>query len=369
MPHPFSSVYAQNQNPSGSSYPFPQPQESKRVSQDSTPPVAIVNPDSSALNPPPSGSISKIESRGQSPAIVVVSEGSAGDISPAGGAYPPSAAESSPIYGLNGVVRASAVPSSINSRMSDLSSLFRRQAELDKSVEGLLRYSKVPSSTKSPALSDFSLSNFPVPPNPALTKDTGGSEPPTPSGSELIMGNTTFSLVPPRMPAAGHGRQASVPLSTRGSEDGLMAGNGRFPSDALRYDVTSFIGGYAVGGNPPGSPLAQRGREGSVTTMQSTTGSNPKEGGGPEPIRIQTQNQSTIGSSNLQPIRESPVRRGQDLPFATAPLSNLNRTNIMGKPPVQKLDISRPLQRYSVEDAFAYERPRDAPVVIDNSGT
>jgi len=193
--------------------------------------------------------------------------------------------------------------------------------------------------------------------------------PPTPSGSELIMGNTTFSLVPPRMPAAGHGRQASVPLSTRGSEDGLMAGNGRFPSDALRYDVTSFIGGYAVGGNPPGSPLAQRGREGSVTTMQSTTGSNPKEDGGPEPIRIQTQNQSTIGSSNLQPIRESPVRRGQDLPFATAPLSNLNRTNIMGKPPVQKLDISRPLQRYSVEDAFAYERPRDAPVVIDNSGT
>lgn len=171
-------------------------------------------------------------------------------ISPADRFYPPSMTESSPVYGLNGIIRAkdreSAVPSSINSRVSDLSSLYRRQAELDKSVEGLLRYSKHTTvvSNKSPSGSEFSLSNFPDPPIVKSPTDSSFTGPL--SEKELVMGNTTFSLVPPSMPA-GHWRQASVPVSMQGSEDGLLGGErGRFPSNATRYDVTSFIGGEHI---------------------------------------------------------------------------------------------------------------------------
>jgi hypothetical protein len=180
-------------------------------------------------------------SQTQSSLAVIVPED---NISPASTSrfYPPSAAESSPVYGLNGIVRgSSAVPSSINSRMSDLSSLFRRQAELNKSIGGLLLFSKRDS--KSPADSDFSLSIFPEPPS---VKTSFGPKEMGAAKGELILDNTTFSLVPPTMPAAGgHGRQPSVPQSMQGSEDGVLLGAGRdrFPSNATRYDVTSFIGG------------------------------------------------------------------------------------------------------------------------------
>jgi hypothetical protein len=164
-----------------------------------------------------------------------------GNISPVSRFYPLSATESSRVVRGFG----SAVPSSINSRMSDLSSLYRRQAELNKSVEGLSRYSKNRES-KSPAESDFSLSNFPEPP---YVKTSFDLNEPGLGNTELILDNTTFSLVPPNIPAAGNREhQASVPLPMQGSENGAMLGvlgarRDRFPSNATRYDVTSFIGG------------------------------------------------------------------------------------------------------------------------------
>jgi hypothetical protein len=385
MPHPFSSVYAQNRNPSGSSYPFPIDRKSATIS------ISASKTEIPAAFPLPGPSISDdlIESRDRSPAVVVSPDGATPF---QGRSYQPSPAESSPVYGLNGIVRASAVPSSINSRVSDLSSLYRRQAELDKSVEGLLRFSRSTNhtDTKSPAFSDFSLSNFPIPPTPVITRDSTGSQLADPAGNELVMGNATFSLIPPRMPVAGHGRQASVPLSTQGSEDGLMTNTGRdrFPSDATRYDVTSFIGGkslpqnnwcnlrrqvgYAVSGNSFGSlrPIytTQRGRDGSVSTLQIPRPSISRDTGGPDPAPLGDEDPSQLP----QPSRDSPVRRGQDRPFVSAPTANPNRVNLPSKQQPQKLeklDISRPLQRFSVEDALAYERPREPPAVNDSSGT
>jgi hypothetical protein len=118
---------------------------------------------------------------------------------------------------------------------------------------------------------------------------------------ELVMDNTTFSLIPPRMPAVGgHERQLSVPVSTQGSEDGLILGTGRdrFPSNATHYDVTSFIGGtraflasrrnvrarlmlhpgYAIPENAPGSPVQFTTEEGNSHKLRVAESSKGREG-------------------------------------------------------------------------------------------
>lgn len=72
---------------------------------------------------------------------------------------------------------------------------------------------------------------------------------------------------------------------------------------------------------------------------------------------------SVIPAGNFLPPRAVLARRGLDPPFVS-PL-NPKRLDPNVKPQqVQKLEISRPLQHFSVEDEMAYERPRDAPTLL-----
>lgn len=181
----------------------------------------------------------------------------------------------SPVFGLNGIVRPPTGQSPVRSqgsatitgpdRTSDISDLFRKQAELDNSIASLKllqgsadkpdsptspKQSAEPSATQS----EFSLSNFPNPPW-ASTSDEPSDESPSPvpdmkpfprlKPPSISVDNVPFELVPPRMPASmmEHNRTTSLPMSETADSEVLMsARTQRFDSQGTQYDVTSFIG-------------------------------------------------------------------------------------------------------------------------------
>lgn len=168
---------------------------------------------------------------------------------------------SSPIFGLDGVIRPRrAGESQSNRRASDTStlrsigmdSLLRQQQELDRSLAGLRSFS----STRRPSrvmslVSDFSLSNFPEPPiraNPTeptspltIKPDSDPSRPAaveTTKDDSFMVDDITFQLVPPQMPMVDEEQ-----VGRDSTESSVLPRGMRLDSQGTQYDVTSFIGG------------------------------------------------------------------------------------------------------------------------------
>lgn len=205
----------------------------------------------------------------------------------------------SPIYGLDGIIRNLQQGGAVklfeegemfSERSSGIESLLRQQAELDKSIAGLRRFSTTSAANRATSSrmqseslqSDISLSNFPDPPTlaRALESDSSmsvlstglrpidedaASIPETEvdrsksmaisaiSDNSMIVDDVQFQLVPPRMPAAmaempERSQNQSVPTISRDSLDSVLQDSSpgravRLDSQGTQYDVTSFIGG------------------------------------------------------------------------------------------------------------------------------
>ena len=195
--------------------------------------------------------------------------------------------DTSPIFGLNGIIRPSTGESPARSPgsvtvtgpnpSSATSDIFRKQEEQDNSSTTLALLQAPPSSSSelseesappsatleastvvlSTTRSEFSLSNFPNPPG-VTSSDPHYSFEPWPSPSAFLeiepsrsgplsihIDDVTFDLIPPRMPAsmADHNRSLSLPISeTEDPEAVASARTPRFDSQGTQYDVTSFIG-------------------------------------------------------------------------------------------------------------------------------
>ncbi|KAL5495471.1 hypothetical protein ACEPAI_934 [Sanghuangporus weigelae] len=225
-------------------------------------------------------------------------------------------ATDSPVYGLDGIIRnlqqSGAVrlfEEDINSqRSSGIESLLRQQAELDKSIAGLRRFSmasgiRTTSRMQSDSLqSDISLSNFPEPPTLARSLKSDGSASllstglrpidedaasvpeteidrsksmaiSTISDNSMIVDDVTFQLLPPRMPAVvaeqpERAQNQSVPTISRDSLDSVLQDSSpgrafRLDSQGTQYDVTSFIGGLttpAIRDSPQLTDISERDR-------------------------------------------------------------------------------------------------------------
>ncbi|KAI0068412.1 hypothetical protein BV25DRAFT_1987194 [Artomyces pyxidatus] len=197
----------------------------------------------------------------------------------------------SPIYGLNGTLRAGyyspvdtarrtsfLIPPS--ARSSGFSNLLREQNELEKSIAALRMFApasspnspeqgsdRVPSANLTAVQSrgsvsvrsEFSLSIFPEPPW-ARRSDMTSTLSHSGESAAIVREPSEFEFVPPRMPAAV---EQTLPTSTRNSEDTIMLTHkGRSDSEGTRYDVTSFIGdlmtpGHRQGSSTDSSPLGK----------------------------------------------------------------------------------------------------------------
>lgn len=209
----------------------------------------------------------------------------------------------SPIYGLDGIIRnlqrdglgqSPELYKDTSVRSSGIEDLLRQQQELDKSIEGLKRFSTSSAIRQDERVlsesmqSEFSLSRFPDPPfvigstpssahlsvvipevagmkdseavmtdledetSTMRVKSTVAS---AISDNSMIVHDISFEFVPPRMPAAlaeaiGRGQNQSIPSISRESFDSVFNDSGagpsrfaRLDSQGTQYDVTSFIGG------------------------------------------------------------------------------------------------------------------------------
>ncbi|KAF9648523.1 hypothetical protein BDM02DRAFT_2241153 [Thelephora ganbajun] len=299
----------------------------------------------------------------------------------------------SPVFGLNGIIRASAGESGAHSqgsmtvadpdRSPDISDLFRKQEELDNSI-AVLRLLEdptdlpgSPSSSKqsgepSTTRSEFSLSNFPNPPWVDSPESDNGSESrqsPSPARTTQRLrvnppstntDNVSFDLVPPRIPISvvEHNRTFSLPVSEIAESDLLVsARTPRFDSQGTQYDVTSFIGNLTsepLTDTPP--PRHKKDFSGSSNnTGDLTITSSWSDDPGPTTtiVTLQQSKQTHVGS----PLARMPVI------ISTTP-GMLPATRVM-IPPRPGLNISQPqpavtrLRQDVSSDTF--ERPQVAP--------
>jgi len=264
-----------------------------------------------------------------------------------------------------------------SARSSDMSSLLRQQAKLDKSVAGLQLYSSSPANRSrlngsySPAQSEFSLSRFPEPPYVAnggrfssASRASG-----TVTGEDFIVDDMEFTLVPPQMPAASGagaegGRQTSFPLSSRGSNTesiDLSSRNRMYDSNGTQYDVTSFIGDLTA---PPGPPAMPTG----LATIPSDDETSPKLFPQVMPrITVQGQSVTLEQRDAVRPtvaplIIKSGIQTITDIPVATR-----RPNNTLRRPKQNGATISAPFARVSIDQPAAFERPRRPPVAAPPS--
>ncbi|KAK0465205.1 uncharacterized protein EV420DRAFT_1513303 [Desarmillaria tabescens] len=325
----------------------------------------------------------------------------------------------SPIYGLNGIIRAIGDNSptgnkseSLNSRSStSFDELLRQQSELDQSIAALRLFSPEASTAtfldakdvaapdapaKSTSMaptastgtnsyikvdsssvpSEFSLSIFPEPPT------NGSGLPDTPvasiAGRNMIIPPSPTVDEVPSMPTSPNG------LST-----------GRFGSGGTQYDVTSFIGGLTHPSDSQQPSLIFKGTDLSdVESMDESptivTGTNRSA----RPLLLSSTMPSLASlpsrenSSSLDPV--SPRQNAALRPFllgnvtsapaTSSPLSSTVLTTpyvsrnppigprrpipILGRSAGYRLLISGPKPTERVEEPDAYERPRQPPPIL-----
>ena len=308
----------------------------------------------------------------------------------------------SPVFGLYGIVRSPGGRSKMDSpqgsvtvadpdQSSDISDLFRKQEELDKTIAALKLLDadlpNSPSSSKqsrepSTARSDFSLSNFPNPPwvdpqdsdnlsTPRLS--FGSTRTARPSHSKLpsvSVNNVPFDLIPPRMPASmmEHNRTLSVPISETAESEMPVSARTRFDSQGTQYDVTSFIGsmflgfiGFSfahtltdlTGPSPPGHKKDLSGSSNTTDDVASSWSDDTEPAA--TIVTLQQSKQTYVGS----PLARMPV-----IVSTTPGILPATRVMLPSKP---KLDISQPqpaVPRLRQDVSWdTFERPRAVPSV------
>ncbi|TFL06524.1 hypothetical protein BDV98DRAFT_559556 [Pterulicium gracile] len=301
----------------------------------------------------------------------------------------------SPIYGLNGFVQPSDQPASRPaSEGMSLEDLLAQQRELDNSIAALRlfsprssRYSVQPAdrppleskssssllkrSESTSARSEFSLSNFPAPPDA------------TDSGTTPVTTSAPRSNPPLR--SKSHLRQST--LSSRLSYMDVLlpplALKDRLDSSGTRYDVTSFIGGFSgptssvilppEGGRQDSTLLQVVYEEGSSVPLSSAANhpqASPRIGDGAtsvndesimeEPSSAMLELTSPRQQSNLRPLLLGSGAPTPFVPHSQVPVGSRSRgLNSSRLRPM--ISGPRPLLLDGRGELGEFERPRRPP--------